>query len=564
MNAVEKISQPVSSSARAVRWPWLALTAALLWIFLARVPLIQNARTHLDSDLAVDGLTLIEATQGHWRWHYPGTPHMGTPPVLLSLPQALLVGATPEALVSGGVAAYGLVVVAVFGLCWRMFGPGVACWSLVPLAFASTGLIWLSGRITGGHLLSVAWYAATLLLLYQTLVKPARGRVVVLGLWAGAGVYLDRMLAPTLLILVLLFWILPAVWPGRTFWQAAMFVLATIVGYLPAVVGSIREPYDAYGQQFESIFLTTREGLGTTLAPRAEVKSLLSQHGKILVFECLPRLFAGHRLPGLQSDPHPAALRGGPVPVEKPDYHPSGILATILGLGLAAGSFLMLAARFEGDQDQAARRCRLIVKLVLGLSSALVIAGFLANRHIYNSDNYRYLVLLVVPWAVGGGLLLDWLSHRGSGGKALAVLSALALAMVMTWDTARWYSRLGWLDDSPRPVAASARDPALTWLEAHPEVDSLFGDYWDTYRLSFLTGARVRGIPYPNYPNRYPEWSDSLRGGRPRTLLARPTGPGPFYQREAVNEGATLLYEAPGFLIYDWPREVDVDGDGSE
>ena len=35
---------------------------------------------HLDSDLAVDGLTLLEATRGHWRWHYPGTPYMGIAP----------------------------------------------------------------------------------------------------------------------------------------------------------------------------------------------------------------------------------------------------------------------------------------------------------------------------------------------------------------------------------------------------------------------------------------------------------------------------------------------------
>ena len=107
--------------------------------------------------------------------------------------------------------------------------------------------------------------------------------MVALGLWAGGGVYLDRMLAPTLVdpdpvVLDLA----GGVCRGGRFGRPLLFVLAAFVGYLPAMVGSIREPYDAYGQQFESIFLTTREGFGTTLAPRAEVVSLLSQHGKIL------------------------------------------------------------------------------------------------------------------------------------------------------------------------------------------------------------------------------------------------------------------------------------------
>src|SRR5687767_3092782 len=59
------------------RWPWALLLLAMAWVALARVPLILNAEAHLDSDLAVDGLTLLDATRGRWRWHYPGTPHMG-------------------------------------------------------------------------------------------------------------------------------------------------------------------------------------------------------------------------------------------------------------------------------------------------------------------------------------------------------------------------------------------------------------------------------------------------------------------------------------------------------
>ena len=81
---------------------WLVLAAALVWVVVVRIPLILNAEAHLDSDLAVDGLTLGEAVRGHWRWHYPGTPHIGTLPVLLSWPQAHVGGPTRSRSPAGG------------------------------------------------------------------------------------------------------------------------------------------------------------------------------------------------------------------------------------------------------------------------------------------------------------------------------------------------------------------------------------------------------------------------------------------------------------------------------
>src|SRR4051812_20307258 len=101
-------------SASRPRWPWIALGLTLAWSVVVRLPLVLNARAHLDSDLAVDGLTLLDAVHGHWRWHYPGTPHMGIIPVLLSMPQAMLWGANPVTLVSGGTVAYLALIVATF------------------------------------------------------------------------------------------------------------------------------------------------------------------------------------------------------------------------------------------------------------------------------------------------------------------------------------------------------------------------------------------------------------------------------------------------------------------
>jgi hypothetical protein len=513
------------------RWPWVALGLALLWSALVRVPLLLNAASHLDSDLSVDGLTLIEAVHGHWRWHYPGTPYMGTIPVLLSWPQAIVWGANPVTLVSGGVVAYGLLTIAVFALSWRGFGPGVAGWSLLPLAFASTGTLWLSGRITGGHILTAAWHAGAFVLLHEALARRGVGRAALLGLWCGLGLYLDTMFLVTLAGLVP-----AAVWGcwasgrGLRYGCGLIFLLGFLAGAWPREVGRWAEPHDAYREQFRPILR----------------RDVLEEHARILALECLPRLIVGHRLPGLQADPDPRSLSGPGPSSAKPDEHPAASGVTMLGLALFGTALVALAASRSSVAGAAVRRGLLI-------SATAVVIAFVLNRNIFNSDNYRYLVTLLVPWALGLGLALQWLSRRGRGGMAAAWSCGLILAGLMTFDAARWYARFGWIDAQGRPVRVSRDDPALAWLDEHRDVRAITGDYWDVYRLAFLTGGRVRGVPLPIYPDRFPEWSRGLRGGRPEILVVRGTREGFFALQQALRDGGRVVFQKRGVSIVSWP-----------
>jgi hypothetical protein len=530
MNAPSPPSpEPVPSPPR---WPWVALGLALAWEAAVRLPLVLNAATHLDSDLAVDGLTLLEATHGHWRWHYPGTPYMGTFPVLLSFPQALVWGATPMALVSGGIVAYGLLTLAVFVLAWRGFGTGAAAWSLVPLAFASTGTLWLTGRITGGHILTAAWHAGAFLLLHQALARGGAAWALALGFGCGLGVYLDAMFVITLLGLV------PAALLGgwaangtrRGITSALIAALAFLAGLAPREIGRRLEPHDAYHEQFRPM-----------LDP-----AVLQHHAWLLGQHCLPRLIVGHRLPELQADPDPRALAGpGPTSVTA-DLHPAAVAVTGLGLTLFAAALIALA-RAHGPPA-----ARAVAWGLLG-SAGVVAVAFVTNRNIYNPDNYRYLVTLLVPWALGFGLLMHALAQRGAGGRTAAWLVSLLLAGLMTLDTARWYARFGWIDASGRPVRRTLRDPALGWLDAHPEVKTVTGDYWDVYRLAFLTGGRVRGRPLPVFPDRFPEWSRGGAGTAPEILLVRPTREGLAALQAALQAGGRIVHQARGIMIVAMP-----------
>ena len=118
--------------------------------------------------------------------------------MLSSYPQALVWGANPITLVSGGTVIWLLVVASTFWLAWRAYGPrwraGRSCrWS-----FRRLGTIWLSGRITGGHLLTLVWHTLAFVGLYACLTRGGWLRAAALGLWCGLGLYLDAMFLFTL------------------------------------------------------------------------------------------------------------------------------------------------------------------------------------------------------------------------------------------------------------------------------------------------------------------------------------------------------------------------------
>ena len=259
------------------------LGLGLVWTILIRIPLILNAEDHLDSDLAVDGLTLLDAVHGHWRWHYPGTPYMGILPDAASYPQALVWGANPITLVSGGTVIWVLVVVSTFWLAWRAFGPEVAGWAIVPLVFSSTGTIWLSGRITGGHLLTLAWHTVAFAGLYACLTRGGwklrrrPGTLVRAGALPRRHVPVharrdrargDARLAPR------------SGGRGSGIVLAAAFLAGLIAGLLPREIGRRVDPT-------------------TPIRPssrRPSNASAIAEHARLLVVECLPRLIGGSAL----------------------------------------------------------------------------------------------------------------------------------------------------------------------------------------------------------------------------------------------------------------------------
>jgi hypothetical protein len=500
----------------------VALALGLLWTVLVRVPLVFNAHDHLDSDLAVDGLTLLDAVRGQWRWHYPGTPYMGILPMLSSYPQALVWGADPITLVSGGTVLWLLVVVSTFRLAGVAYGLDVAGWAIVPLVFSSLGTIWLSGRITGGHLLTLVWHAGAFVGLYSCLARGRWPRAAALGVWCGLGLYVDLMFLFTLAGLApaaLVAWLST----GRSrsgITLAGVFLVALLAGLLPREIGRRVDPYDAYPSQF-----------GATFERKA-----LWEHTRLFALHCLPRLVAGTELDQIEkAGGLIPSLAAGTVAWDGPQIR-SALPGRDEGLAaLLLAAFAAAFFRLARDPATSADPARTAVSLGTLASAVLIVGAFLVNRNIYNSDNYRYLIYLLTPWALGFGLVLSDLARRDWGGRVAALTVAGVLVEVMTSATFLWYrDDRAYVDQHALPVRLPLPDwSELTVVPVNPrgasgvpgnfvvpsDVTHVFGSYWDVYKIAFLSGGRLIGIPFPIYPNRFRGWSRGLGTGRGKLLV---------------------------------------------
>ena len=376
--------------------------------------------------------------------------------------------------------------------------------------FSSTGTIWLSGRITGGHLLTLAWHTLSVRGIAACLSKGGWRCARHSGYGAGSGFIWKTMFLFTLFGLVpaaIVGWLFGGRWRLRL-GTIASFVLAMLAGFLPHGIGRLVDPHDAYPSQFVATF----EG-------RA-----IHEHGRLLALACLPRLIAGTELDEFER----AAVREQSIVVNvlaalidgrrSREVPPIGEwLAFLCLVGFFAGTL-----RLALDPIWTADPARKAISVGTLLSALLIVIAFLFNRNIFNSDNYRYLIFLLTPWSLGFGLTLRGLTEGRLFRRVTAAILVMMLIGWMTTTTVAWYrDRLGYL----KGVWQVIRVPQMAWSEV-PEFDPrkrspvacvvstgathVFGDYWDVYRMAFLSKGAVAGIPYPNYPNRFRGWSQGL------------------------------------------------------
>jgi hypothetical protein len=336
-----------------------------------------------------------------------------------------------------------------------------------------------------------------------------------------------------------------------------------LVGLIPREIGRRVDPYDAYPSQLQ-----------ITLKRQA-----ILEHGRILGLYCLPRLIAGTELTHLENAGFTIHTLGRQVITLRGPRMRAVLPGKAEWLAvLMVGAFLVAVAWLARSPARTADTPGMAVSLATLSSAVLVVGAFLANSNIFNSDNYRYLIFLLTPWALGFGLWMNDLAKKSWASRLVAWIIAGLLFEVMTGAAFLWYrdERL-YVDQWGYPVRAQGPDwSELTVVKEVPrglpadssdfvvpsDVTHVFGGYWDVYRMGFLSGGRVTGIPFPAYPNRFRGWSRGLGPGLGKLLILYPaTASRKLGSSSAVDPGAGVVQSArgtkwPSALATCWAQEV--------
>ena len=518
----------------------LALTLIILAASLIRWPMMVYAYKHLDSDLAVDGLTLRDFVQnGNWRWHYPGTPHIGTLPVLISLPAVALWGEGPASLVFAGIAANILLILAIYLLVNRAYGTVPAILASLVLAAGGLGQVWLSARVTGGHLLSAAWLAWAWLFWTHLIDTKSLKSWAGLGLFCAIGIWIDSIfllgIAGLGLSSVIISWQFRSTIPiKRRSIQALVFTAFLPIGPLISKLG---DGVNVYGSQFE---ITTDP-------------SALKEHARILLVECLPRLIIGRTLKTGSTEISMTHL--------KPADYLSSNYALAMVLTMMAVLFLMTwlklispltSKRSSKTSSDSAPDWVNALWYGLTFTALLTLSAFELNKNIFNADNYRYLVPLIPLLGMTYGLL----SSAGPmfrQRRFLLILLTLILAIdVHFWQQVNgFYPSLQTNTDKKletytnKDVVSLLTDPQPGPLPAI--TDTFEADYWETYRALYLAQRPISmGKPFGFFPNRFPNESPP----NPRFVLIT-NSPASLQMLPLIRAEGAKLFSDKRIMVYD-------------
>jgi hypothetical protein len=515
--------------------------------FWLRLPMMIHADRHLDSDLAVDGLVLREYLRtGKLDGTYPGTPHISTLPVFLSLPASWFWGDSPATLVFAGVASAILMIIPVFLMARKAYGTIPAILAGLVLASGGLGQVWLSARVTGGHLLAAAWLAWIWWIWTRLIESRSLSVWIGFGLVCAIAVFSDRIFLLGLAGIGLASLAAVPVYREtlprtRRTKQAGIFLLSLAAcGFLlNGLAASNAVP--AYEGQFA---VTT-------------VPEVLIEHVRLLFLECLPRLLIGRILPDGATGvtfTHPGLISNDAIAGKSP------LVWILLGLFVVA-LVARIVSKGDGKSSDTAigRDPRWLGPLRFGLCATTVLTflAFVLNRNIFNSDNYRYLVLLLP----GFGLAVARITSAGPRQSLRRVL-LIAFVALLTLDTLYWQTKVGFRAGfSPAPRSARARPESpvdlVDLLRADPPViaGEFEADYWEVYRALYLADLPIdRGQPFGFFPNRFFAPGSASRIGKlpPFAVITKsPTSMQILTQIRA--EGARRVFASPNLEIYERP-----------
>ncbi len=451
------------------RQRWLAASGLMVLVVLFRLPPLFNYAA-INSDCATVGLQAWHLKEPNLSLLLWGTNYQGVTGPLMTRVAELLIGGPPGfAMRISTVAAYGLLILALFGTLRWSLGVGLAAVASLTLTFCPEAVNYLSYepcRVWAFTLMFGAIYCAERSF---TVSAPWGSKVLALlaGICLGLGVYTDLITLQLLpgLGLYALAW----VWASRGTWgRVFSAILGTAVGFIP---------YFAAGMKFGSGSLRWAN---------------LATSWPLFRDQCLPYLMGFISFGWLDDGGKSKAVVLGPL------GYGLAVLGTLSFVLLSVWGIL-LSVR---SVSEPLRRLAWMGSGWIGFS----LIGFLFSGLPYDVWHARYLVPILLAFPFVAAPALAWLRST----PRLAV--ALMLPLVASFAAAGWRSYTpGWVEGVIPRVArqGSGEDERVLANQLEQKgVTRAAGHYWVAYRLMYLSREKV--LVTPNEFHRYAPFDEEV------------------------------------------------------
>jgi 4-amino-4-deoxy-L-arabinose transferase-like glycosyltransferase len=439
----------------------LAVAGLLLAGLLLRIALTYPVHKYVaDADSLLTGMRAFHVLRGETPVFFSGVrigsiePHVAAALFLVFGPSRATLALVPI--------LFALALLAVvYGLYRELFPPGVALTALLFFALPSPAFISWSYMPNG--------YPATLLLCAAilwtaALLRRERGRMraVLFGLAAGLGWWQSfQTLGALAAALVWLLWMRPGLWRRPRLW--ALGLAGFVLGASPWIAYNVILPLDSFRDNFA--------------ARPAGGLEVVADNALYFLTYSLPEVVTPVNEAWTQLLTDPAA-----------DLH-HRLRLPVLILFAAAALLFLAAPALRGRAGEAMGRR---VDFPAWLLLVLVAAAYTGLNVFSAAGQVRGIsVRYVLPlYFVVPGMLAVLLSLAAARSRALAV--ALAAAVLLFNATAyHWPGR-----DSREAWRAEARhdDQLVAWLRSHG-VTAVFGGYWTSYPINFLSREEILALP---------------------------------------------------------------------
>lgn len=482
---------PLTTPPRRPRAVELCLLLLILATSLVpRLPVLYNAVSAFNSDEAVNALVIKHLLErGEFTFHNWDAHYYGIVEGLLSIPFVLVLGYVPLAFKLGAITGFLFLVVAVWALGRRLYGPATGLVAAALLAGFSQAIVLWSTLASGGYALVAAWGTFALLFFDNVRRRLSPLRFLALGAVIGFGLYIYELFLVWCVVLALGLLTSSFAWPAlrsrtreerraalatapRQLRDYALLALGVLLGWAPKL----------------AVVFLSEVGSKTPLYIAAG-PGVIRRNVKLLLFDCIP------------------ALLGAVTAPEKP---PENLLINGLGMLLvAAWGAIWLRAAWRSRQRVLGVLARppqgeLDTESLLVLLVPVTALLFVISPNPQDVLSNRYLLPWLSTLPVLGGAFLVELARGPRRLRIAAALLFLLLAGLPFVQSARWARAAGYLGPGLRLVRVDDPVERLVDHLRRRGVRGVYGRYWTGYKATFLSQEKVIFGSFGDWDRYYP------------------------------------------------------------